>query len=82
MDEITDIRSLVNLWPTRAALAEDLMRCCPSLTVSTGQVHKWAEKGSIPNKYHHPLLVSARVRGFEVTADLIVALHAPGRCAA
>ena len=82
MDKISSIRDLVNLWPTRSELAQDLMSACSSLKVTTAQVHKWAEKGSIPSKYHHPMLMAGRGRGFGITADLIVSLHAPKRNAA
>jgi hypothetical protein len=79
MEKISNIRTLVNLWPTRSELAQDLMSTCSSLKVTTAQVHKWAEKGSIPPKYHHPMLVAGRSRGFDITAELIVSLHAPER---
>ncbi|HAR50385.1 MAG TPA: hypothetical protein DCS45_00730 [Roseovarius nubinhibens] len=68
---------MVNLWPTRASLAEDICRLNPRLKVTTGQVHKWPETGSIPPRYHHTILIAARERGFEVTAELIVELHTP-----
>jgi len=77
---------LVNLWPTRSELAQDLMSVCLSLKISLkvtpAQVHKWAENGSIPSKYHYPMLIAGRDRGFGLTADLIVSLHAPKRDAA
>ena len=77
MDEISSIRDLVNLWPTRADLAKDVNLAFPTLGVTTAQVHKWAEKGSIPSKYHFPVLQAGRQRGFDVSADLIVMLHRP-----
>lgn len=77
MEKISSIRDLVNLWPTRSELAQDLMMTCSSLKVTTAQVHKWAEKGTIPSKYHHPVLQAGRERGFDLSAELIVALHAP-----
>jgi len=82
MDKISSVRDLVNLWPTRAELAKDVMAACGSLRVTTAQVHKWAEKGSIPSKYQHPVLIAGQARGFEITADLIVLLHGPERSAA
>lgn len=77
MSTVSSIRDLVNLWPTRASLAEDICRLNPMLKVTTGQVHKWPETGSIPPRYHHTILIAARERGFEVTAELIVELHTP-----
>lgn len=78
MESVSTIRDLVNLWPKRSELAQDMCQFLGGIKVTTGQVHKWTETGSIPPKYHQALLLSARGRGFEaVTADLIVALHAP-----
>lgn len=77
MDEISSIRELVNLWPTRATLAGDLKKAYPGLKVSAAQVHKWAEKGSIPARYHFPVMVAGRLRKFPITADLIAQLHVP-----
>lgn len=82
MEDISNIKDMVNLWPTRSELARDLMAVCSSLSVSTAQVHKWAEKGSIPPKYHHHILIAGRSRGFDISADLIVRLHAAQRTAA
>lgn len=82
MEEISSIRDLINLWPTRAQLADDIRIRAPSLRVNAAQVHKWADAGSIPSKYHYPILESARDRGFGVSADLIVELHAPKASAA
>ncbi|WP_283638082.1 hypothetical protein [Marinovum algicola] len=79
---IPTIKALVNLWPTRAALAADLNASSPRLSVTVHQVHKWAEKGCIPAKYHHPLLLAARAREFPVSAELLVELHAPSEDAA
>lgn len=77
MDTISSIRELINLWPTRAELANDLNIACASLRASAAQVHKWAEKGSIPSKYHHHVLTSGQARGFAISAALLVSLHAP-----
>lgn len=79
MSRVESIREMVNLWPTRAALVGDLKSAFPNLPISVMQVHKWAEKQSIPARYHHPILIVARKRGFEITADLIVRLHSASR---
>jgi len=76
MDDVSSIRDLINLWPRRADLAADIAGRAPWLRISTQAVHKWAENGSIPARYHHAVLESAGARGFPVTADLIVRLHA------
>jgi len=77
METISSIRDLVNLWPTRSSLVDDLGKTSPGLKVSTPQVHKWAANGSIPAKYHLSVLMAARQREFSITADLIAELHAP-----
>ncbi len=75
--DLSSIRDLVNLWPTRAALADDLKMHLPEgAPVSVHQVHKWAEKQSIPARYHYAFICAAGARGFDVTADQIARLHA------
>jgi len=77
MEAISNIRDLVNLWPTRASLANDLQALCPSLKVNTERVHKWAKHGAIPARYHFSVLMAGRCRGFKISAELIVKLHSP-----
>lgn len=77
MENISSIRDLINLWPTRADLASDIGKACHALKATTAQVHKWAETQSIPAKYHQAILFAAGERGFSITADLIVRLHHP-----
>jgi hypothetical protein len=77
MSNISDIRDLINLWPRRADLVNDMRAECPSVEVSIHQVNKWAEKKAISPKYHHAVLLAAQSRGFPVTAELIVELHSP-----
>ena len=77
MEAITNIRDLVNLWPTRSSLAEDLQTLCPSLNTNTARVYKWAEHGAIPARYHFSVLTAGRCRGFEISAELMVKLHSP-----
>lgn len=77
MDTISNIRDLINLWPSRAALLADLQSACPTLPMSIHRINKWAETNSIRAQYHFAVLRAAQLRGLNVTADLIVALHAP-----
>ena len=77
MEQISTIRDLIDLWPTRAALADDLSRLCPSAPASVDQVHKWPRSGAIPARFHYALIQCGQARGFPVTADLLVRLHAP-----
>jgi len=76
-EAISSIRDLVNMWPTRASLVEDLRWFSPGLKVNTPQVHKWAANGTIPAKYHFLVLSAGRHRGFLIDAELMVRLHAP-----
>ncbi|MGB1389258.1 MAG: hypothetical protein ACPG61_10265 [Paracoccaceae bacterium] len=57
----------------------DIRQQCPDIELTIHQVNKWGEKGAILAKYQHAVLLAAQYRGFPVTADLIVALHAPER---
>lgn len=82
MENLSSIRDLINQWPTREALAADIRSCFPHLSVTTHQVHKWAEKDCVPARYHFPILVAGRKREFPITAELIARLHLPGRNAA
>ncbi len=69
MEQISSVRHLIDLWPAR----KDLALACG---VPVARVHKWAEAGSIPARYHFAVLSSAQSCGFPVTADLLVRLHA------
>lgn len=73
MNSLTTIRAIIDLWPSRAALADDIS--VPGDRVSAAQVHKWAERGTIPAPFHARLLRAAHHRGFVLTAELIVAAH-------
>lgn len=75
MENLSSIRELVNLWPKRADLVADMQAAMPELHVTVHQVHKWAEKGSIPAKFHYAILLAARARNLPVTAEIIAELH-------
>jgi DNA-binding transcriptional regulator YiaG len=68
MMQITSIRTLIELWPTRKELAADL-------GVTTDRVHKWAQGNTIPAKFHLSVIRSANRRNLPVTADLLARLH-------
>lgn len=76
MKQVLSIRDLVNLWPSRSALADDMTRLAKKRSVSIHQVNKWAVTGSIPAKYHYQFLQAAQGRNLPVTADVLVRLHA------
>lgn len=84
MDELSTIRDLVNLWPRRADLARDLSDLLPDAqdSVSVAQVHKWAQHGAIPARYHHAILQAARKREIALSAEQLVQMHALAKGAA
>lgn len=77
MEEFSTLSDIVNLWPSRQALAAEMTAFCPLQPVSKHQAHKWAEKGSMPSKYHQQFLRACQARNFDVSAEMIIRLHAP-----
>jgi hypothetical protein len=71
-ENITDI---VNSWPTRSGLADEISALSPNVNVSVDMVHKWAKVGSVPSKYHFALLVVARQKSLPLTAEKLIELH-------
>lgn len=69
MEQISTVRGLIDLWETRKVLADEV-------GVSADRVHKWAQVGSIPARYHWKVLEAAARRGLTLSADDIVRLHA------
>lgn len=70
---IHDVKTIIALWPTRSALAGDIDRVEDPVLVD--RVHKWAQVGSIPPKYHGRIIRAARRRGLILTAEDVVAAH-------
>lgn len=77
MNQFSSIRDLIDAWPTRSALADDL-------GVKVDRVHKWARANRIPVDHLGAVLRAAHARGFEISADRLIDLHQPdlGRDAA
>lgn len=73
-----DIKSLIDLWPSRRALAAEVNALLPSgvRTVTPDQVHKWAANGAIRSQYQQFVLLAGISRGFPITADAMIKLHA------
>jgi hypothetical protein len=76
MNSFSSIRDVVDLWPTRGALADDMRSIAPFAPVTAERVSKWPSAQAIPARFHHALLEAAKVRGFPLTADDLVRLHA------
>lgn len=73
MDSTLTVRDIIDLWPSRSALADDIHADDDSVTLQA--VHKWAQRNSIPSRYHAVLLRAAPRRGVELSADVLVAAH-------
>lgn len=75
MEKTSTVKDLIDLWPTRAALADDVARHMHWTKVTAAQVHKWAQAQSIPARYHQAILLAASERNLSVTAESIVLAH-------
>lgn len=73
MQQEPTVKDIVDLWPSRAALAADIDSASDPVTVA--QINKWAQRGTIPSPYHARILRAAEARGFAITAAQIVAAH-------
>ena len=70
MQNVSDIFAV---WPTDADLGRDIGMPYPTVSA-------WKQRGSIPAAYWREIIRAARKRGHpEVTADLLVDLHARER---
>ena len=75
MEQISTVRALVALWPSRQVFAEDV-------DVPLARVHKWVGANSIPNRFHRQIITAGQSRDFPVTADILIDIHAPSEDAA
>lgn len=69
MDEISTVRAVIDLWPSRKALAE-------AVGASVAAVHKWAQAGAIPARFHQSVIDAGQAQGLPLTAEMMVRLHA------
>jgi hypothetical protein len=77
MNRNLTVREIIDLWPSRSALVEDIRTEDDSVTLDV--VHKWAQRNSIPAGYHALVLGAGLRRAIALTADEIVAAHARPR---
>lgn len=70
MTQISSIKEMIALWPSRRALADD---CGPDCTLD--RVNKWAQSGSIPAAFHARIIRAADRRQLPVTTADLVRLH-------
>lgn len=69
METDTPIRKLIDSWPTRRALADQI-------GAQTDAVHKWASSGRIPADWQAAVVTAARENGFgHVTAEWMLEQH-------
>lgn len=68
MTEISSIKALIQCWPSRKVLADDI-------EVSVDRVNKWAQTSSIPARFHARIIRSAVAREIVLTADDLARLH-------
>lgn len=70
MTEESPIRELIDRWPTRREMADDVGS-------KEAAVHKWARAGRIPSQRQAAVVEAARRRGFDdVTAEWMLLAHA------
>ena len=76
---IHSIKSLIDSWPSRKVLAEEINAIIPEglKAVSPDQVHKWASNGAIRATYQIYVLRAAQARGIDVSAESLMSMHAP-----
>ena len=76
METDTPIKSLIDRWPSRKALADET-------GAPEANVHKWAKNGRIPSGWQNAVLIAASRRGWDdVTPAWMIAAHATdGRAA-
>lgn len=69
MEHISPIKKLIDEWPTRKALAEEI-------GANPEAVHKWAAAGRIPSDWQAAVVSAARNRGLDfITADWMLDQH-------
>jgi hypothetical protein len=71
------VKDLIDLWPNRAALAADLEHLIGE-SVSVDRVHKWAQANSIPSGFQAHVIAAGLSRGFAITPEEMIRLHAVG----
>lgn len=69
------IKDLLARWPNRSAVLQDALVEHPDLELVA--VHRWAQRNTIPPKYWSSLIKGASARDIGLTADELVAAHAP-----
>ena len=69
MSEKLTVASLIDKWPSRKALADEI-------GANPAAVHKWATAKRIPADWQAHVLKAARLRGIQITPEWMVDVHA------
>lgn len=64
MQELTSFRSVIELWPSREAMASDI-------GAGASAVSKWWQRDSIPAEWWAPLLVTERAAQVGISAQMM-----------
>lgn len=75
MNELSDIKSVIDLWPTRDALREAMKPHLHGRPITTDRIHKWAKAGSIPSVYMHAVICAAIDCKISLDAATLVRLN-------
>ena len=75
MSEHSDIKSVINLWPTRDALRLAMVPYLGDQELTTDRIHKWASSGAVPGVYLYAFIRAAADAGFGLVAEAIVRLN-------
>lgn len=74
MSRMTTFRDIIDLWPSRIALADDISR--GGRRVSAAVVHKWAQRNRIPAEHDLRLAQAAAERGLPVDLEALASVRA------
>jgi ribosome-binding protein aMBF1 (putative translation factor) len=69
MLEKLTVASLIDQWPSRKALADEI-------GANPAAVHKWATAKRIPADWQAHVLKAARLRGIQITPEWMIDVHA------
>ena len=59
---------MIDEWPSRRALALDI-------GAKVEAVHKWAQAGRIPTDWQALVIKAARLRGYDLTPEMMIEAH-------
>lgn len=66
MEKNTAVKSIIDMWPSKAAMAEDVSRISGK-KLKPVAVIRWAKRNSIPSKYDAVLVMAAAERNISLS---------------